>query len=294
MRRTRTGKRIELTTRDFEIFKLLGSYRYLRSTYIHAFVGGASVRRFKERLGDLFHEGYLDRPEEQWRFAGARYQPAVHEVGAGAARALREAGNEPDRRSFLGESGHRQFLHSLMVCETLASIDLAARGRPGLRLVGWPEILAKAPEATRHSPLPQRLTVGQGAIIPDGLFGLEYNVDGVKSYRFFALELDRGTMPLLRSDARQTSHLAKLDRYREAIASGLHKAHWGLPNLLVLTVMADERRASTALTRLRGSTLAQLFLFKSIHPRELDAPLPNLLAATWQRPGLEPFDLGRP
>ena len=41
MRRTGTGRRIELTARDVEIFKLLGRYRYLRSTYIHAFVGGA-------------------------------------------------------------------------------------------------------------------------------------------------------------------------------------------------------------------------------------------------------------
>src|ERR1700743_3862316 len=84
MRRTRTGKRIELTARDVEIFKLLSRYRYLRSTYIHAFVGGASETRFKERLGDLFHEGFLDRPEAQWEFADARCMPAVYENGLGA------------------------------------------------------------------------------------------------------------------------------------------------------------------------------------------------------------------
>ena len=73
MRRTRTGKRIELTQRDIDIFKLLRQYRYLRSTYIHAFVGGASETRFKERLGNLFHEGYLDRPSQQWEL---RQRPA--------------------------------------------------------------------------------------------------------------------------------------------------------------------------------------------------------------------------
>src|SRR5580692_9118008 len=68
MRRTRTGRRIELTPRDIEIFRVLARYRYLPSTYIYAFVGGASETRFKERLGDLFHEGYLDRPGRQWDF----------------------------------------------------------------------------------------------------------------------------------------------------------------------------------------------------------------------------------
>src|SRR5882762_2017458 len=80
MHRTRTGKRIELTARDIEIFKLLERYRYLRSTFIHAFVGGASETRFKERLGHLYHEsGYLDRPQQQWQFANSRYVPVVYE-----------------------------------------------------------------------------------------------------------------------------------------------------------------------------------------------------------------------
>src|SRR5882757_2267235 len=92
MQRTRTGRRIELSPRDIEIFKTLLRYRYLRSTYIHAFVGGASETRFKERLGDLFHEGYLDRPAQQWAFADARHTPVVHECGRAAGQALRACG----------------------------------------------------------------------------------------------------------------------------------------------------------------------------------------------------------
>src|ERR1700733_15568351 len=92
MKRSSAAKRIALTARDIEIFQLLRRYRYLRSTYLHAFAGGASATRFKERLGDLFHEGYLDRPERQWKFAGSRYQPAIHELGAEGGRALQGMG----------------------------------------------------------------------------------------------------------------------------------------------------------------------------------------------------------
>jgi hypothetical protein len=54
MRRKSSGKRVELTARDIEIFKVLQRYRYLRSTYLYAFVGGKNETRFKERLGALY------------------------------------------------------------------------------------------------------------------------------------------------------------------------------------------------------------------------------------------------
>jgi hypothetical protein len=83
MRRMSQGKRIALTPRDFDIFRWLCRYRYLRSTYLHAFVGGTSETRFKERLGDLFHEGYLDRPDQQWQFSGYLSSPVVYCVWCG-------------------------------------------------------------------------------------------------------------------------------------------------------------------------------------------------------------------
>lgn len=286
--RTPTGKSLLLTDRDHGIFEALARYRYLRSSHLYAFAGGASEKRFKERLGDLFHEGYLDRPAQQWEQADCRHVPAVYELGARGRAAF---GEPPASVTFLAQGTHRQFTHSLLSCAALASFELAA-SRRGLRFIGWPEILAKTPEETRRSDLPQRIPVGASAVIPDGLFGLEYGADGAKSYRFFALELDRGTMPLARSNDRQTSYLAKLGAYREVIASGRHKAHWGIPNLLVLSVMLDERRVSAMLSRLQGSPLAAAFLFRAIDPRQLNAPCPGLLAEPWLRPGLDQFAMG--
>ena len=46
MRPIRSGKRIELTARDVELFKLLYRYQYLRSDFLYAFLGGASQTRF--------------------------------------------------------------------------------------------------------------------------------------------------------------------------------------------------------------------------------------------------------
>ncbi|HEY4940021.1 MAG TPA: replication-relaxation family protein [Rhizomicrobium sp.] len=291
MRRTRTGKRIELTSRDIEIFKLLGRYRYLRSTYIHAFVGGASETRFKERLGDLFHEGYLDRPTQQWEFADARHRPAVYEIGAGARRVLQEAGGTSgDARTFLSEAFHRQFLHSLMICELLASLDIGIRANPRLRLIAWPEILGRAPEATRSSPTPFRVPLPSGGyLVPDGLFGIEYGSTGAKAYRFFALEADRGMMPVARSNSSQSSYLGKLATYREIIDRRLYKTHMGLPNLLVLTTMTSEKRLSETLRRSGEAEGSPQFLFKVIDADVSREPLLRLLTEPWERAGLPPL-----
>ena len=292
MRRSRTGKRLELTARDIEIFKLLDRYRYLPSTYIHAFVGGASSTRFKERLGDLFHEGYVDRPSQQWDFADARHSPAVYETGAGAARALFDAGiMAGDRRTFLSETAHRQYRHSLMICQILASLDLGVRAVPGLRFIAWPEMVGRAPEATRSSGTPFRLPVPSGGyLVPDGLFGLAYTQGGIKSYRFFALEADRGTMPIARSSSHQTSYLGKIAAYREIIAHRVYKTHLGLPNFLVLTITTGEARMADIIRRLCSQTSDNAaFLFKAVNASGHTTPAPHLLLEPWPRAGFAPL-----
>ena len=291
MHRTRTGKHLALTPRDLEIFKTLCRYRFLRSTYVHAFVGGASEKRFKERLGDLFHEGYLDRPSQQWEFADALHAPVVYELGEGAERVLKERGGVGDTSTFLSQACHRQFAHSVMICECLASIELATLRREGLRFISWPEIFARAPEATRASPVPFRIPVPSGGIIPDGLFGIEYGRDK-KTYRFFALEADRGTMPVTRSNGQQTSYLGKLDAYQEALGRQAHKSHLGIPNLFVLTVTTDHSRLSEMLRKFGDRGPSPTFLFKALDPAALRILVPDLLLTLWERPGLPPLHIG--
>jgi hypothetical protein len=305
MQRKSNGTRVELTPRDIEIFRLLDRYRYLRSTFIHTFVGGDRTK-FVERLGHLYHEGrYLDRPAEQWQGVNARYQPAVYEIGRRAQDVLREhgllVGGTPAGRH---GAAQRQFAHTLMVCDILASIELAARQIPGLRFIPWAEILARAPERTRQSPVPMRLPVlisypatQDGAnhtadvkLTPDAVFGLEYTTAGAKSYRFFALEADRATMPVSRSTLRMTSYLRKILAYRQVAAREMCRSQYGIPNLLVLTVTVSDGHMRSIM-RLLGEIagLSTLFLFKTAAAfRALGTPqVPSaeMLSEPWERVG---------
>lgn len=291
MHRTSLGKRLELTRRDMELFEVLGRYRYLRSTYLHAFVGGASRTRFKERLGDLFHEGYLDRPPLQWTFADARFAPVVYESGKRGTEARWAKGASDGREWQVAATAGRQFLHALMICEALASFELGARAVNGLRFISWPEILARAPEPTRTTSKPLRLPLASGrSVVPDAVFGLEYGAFDPKTYRFFALEADRGTMPIERSSPDQTSYLGKLAGYGEVLAREAHRAHWRIPNLLVLTLTTGEARKSAIVAKLGEGSAA--FLFKAVRAETLASPLAALLSEPWERAGHLPLRIG--
>jgi hypothetical protein len=129
-----------------------------------------------------------------------------------------------------------------------------------------------------------------GYVVPDGVFGIEYAVSGKKAYRFFALEADRGTMPVIRSNPNQTSYMRKIAAYREIITRQVYKTHWGVPNLLVLTLTTSEARMIDIIGRLQGQTGdAAPFLFKAMDDFGLLAPATHLLFKPWERAGLPPL-----
>jgi hypothetical protein len=237
-------------------------------------------------LGDLFHEGYIDRPERQWELADCRHSPVIHETGEGGRRVLAAHGIGVEPFTWLVSGSHRQFAHSLMICEILASIEIGTRQATGIRFIAWPEICAKSPAETRASAAPFRLPLGSGFVIPDALFGIEYQSGSTKSYRFLAVEADRGTMPVIRSDVRQTSYLAKLKTYQELLGRQVYRSHLGLPNLIVLTVTTDDARLADIVRR--GEFLGVhhgAFLFKAIGAKELRVPARSLLTEPWERSG---------
>lgn len=322
MKRQKTGKRVQLTRRDLEILRLLSRYRYLRSTHLHALAGGKSPKRFVERLGDLYHEcAFIDRPAAQWQAVNARYMPVVHELGKAGQAILNQYGAGPDADPLMTQRHRREiarrFQHELMICDILASIEIGARADPDLRFISWPEILTNPnmPHATRDAVNPMAVDVSvtyapprsaksysfDRPLIPDALFGLEYRRKGKKAYRFFALEADRNTEPIVRSRPQKSSYYRKILQYRAVLEHGLYKSVWGLPKLLVLTVTTNDRHRENimqvvdALTAGAGSTNLLFKTMPSLASLER-APMPvgDMLTTPWQRASHPDFYINRP
>lgn len=293
------GRRLEITPRDLEIFKLLDRYRYLPSNFIHAFVGGNDSYH-KARMTDLFHEGWLRKPVPQWEAMNARYRFDTYELGHRATAVLADRGLVGARR--LGTGGF--FRHELMVCEIMASFELAVR-RAGINLFTWQDVLAAAPQETRDSAspfvIPMSLNykgrVYEKPLRPDGFpFGLA----GRRTFWFPGIEADRHYEPLHPTEltSRHSSILAKLLQYRHFVRERLFETHFGMGNVFVPIITVNEQHMLNMLDLVLQLTEGRGFkwmLFKALPDfaslERAVQPTPGLLTEPWLRAGNPPLNL---
>jgi Replication-relaxation len=307
-------KAIRLSPRDLVIFELLLRYRYLRSDFIHAFIGGDRTKLI-QRLNALYREPncYLARPHQQRNYFNANYRSLIYELDQNGERALREYGCYDPAQAVAwlrrGRESHVTFAHSVMICDALASIELGIRNNPELRIVPWSEIVARMPDDVRNSKLSHCLPVNishafgkerhqsKKALMPDAVFGIEWRGKGS---RYFALECDRDHEPLYRSNLNQTSYLRKVLQYQDVARSRTFKTHWGLPNLLVLNVTTSElhkHKIKDLVLELTEGKGASYLLFKTMPSLGDFATAPatgHLLSEPWERAGRDPFRLDQP
>jgi hypothetical protein len=126
----------------------------------------------------------------------------------------------------------------------------------------------------------QRGILRERAIVPDFAFGLALPD---RSRRYFMVEIDRGTMPIVRSDAMQTSFAQKMRAYLIAHASKQHERRFRWKTFRVLTVTTDDRRMQSMMDALRAlrvpnSPGAGLFLFATAD----ELPTRDPLSHAWR------------
>jgi hypothetical protein len=294
------------TERDIEIFKLLTRYRYLPSDYIHAFVGG-NMSALCRRLNLLSRKPnlYLARPHQQRDSADANHRPLIYELDERGSRILRERGVP-----VLPNNYHRNFAHELMVAQIMASLELGTKENKNIRYITWSEILAsdKTPAATRESPTGASIPVSFAAnaqhyaitVKADAFpFGLERIVEGKRTYLFFpGIEADCASEPIEPSDFERSSLYRKLIAYMAIAEQGVHRSHFGFPNLFVPIITTTAVRMQSIMRLLRKLTDgrgSKMFLFKRLpaftsHERP-PAAGGHMLTDPWQRVGFEPFNL---
>ena len=305
-RRQPTGKLVTPQERDLLWFQKLHEHGPLSSTYLHAFSKNLrrSEKRARDRLTDLFHEtntphkgAYLDRPWQQFQTYDARYQDLVVDLTPAAEKALKDA----DLWSVYGHSHTGPWIHKHMVACITASIELATLEDSNLTYIPGSIILERAQASLRYTvPFknPKTGKVEKIDLIPDALFGLEYNHKGKKSYRFFLVEADRASEPSRTTRFNRKSHLRNILQYREYVGGGLYKDHLKLTaGLLVLNVTISEQTMRkmidlTSEISPRGNTY-MLFQVAGEFGRFFKPPKPMLGLATdqWRRAELEGIDI---
>jgi len=254
-----------LTPRDRRVLELVEEYRLLSSEQIIALLDDGSPQVLVRRLQLLYHARFLDRPRSQIedlvRSPGSR--PIAYALGSAGASLLGVKTPKPVKLQFMD--------HTLAVAEVLTAFTLSARKAGDVRVISWREILeSKAPEETRRKKVPDSWRVkisGEGVVgvTPDAIFGLHFlsKPEGANRAYFF-LEVDRGTMPVVRTRLSETSVWRKLLAYHATAAAGLQGALFGIRAFRVLTVTkSPEKRRLSSLVEAAGKLpgLQGIFLF---------------------------------
>lgn len=264
-----------LTDNDATILRLLAQHRFLRSTHIAALVG-RSLDRTNDRLSRLFHAGYVDRPRAQLDYyPTAGSAPMVYAIADLGAHLLSELGHaamatiEWSRKN--REAGRPFIEHQLEIVDFQVTLERAIRMRSDIELIHSDELVSAFPDRTcrMRNPLAMSVSVFHNGdaqvlgVIPDLIFGIRFP-DG--SRRCFMVEIDRGTMPVIRGDITQTSFERKMRAYLAAHAANQHETLFGWKAFRVLTVTTDRHRVQSMREALKAvhvpqSPGASLFLF---------------------------------
>jgi len=276
-RRT-TPPAFQLTDRDLALLSHIARHRFLSSAHLASLDGG-SPQNVLRALRVLFDHEYLDRPREQLAtmpVEGSR--PFVYGLGKRGARALREHGHrintDVDWTEKNKRAGNKFIEHTLQIADFMVGLELACRMHNDVGLLREREIIQAAPDNTRRAREPLRWRVERiergrreiTTVVPDGLFALTFPDD---TAAYFLLEVDRGTIPINRTDAEGTAAWRKnirykLETYYDGWKAGRHVEQFGVKQVRVLTVTSSAKRVENMLatvdeiTEGRGSNF---FLF---------------------------------
>jgi hypothetical protein len=244
-------RRLVLTDADYLLFEAIHRHGPLPTHYLYQFT--KHLRRDYSHLQNRLTEFYngddygplLTRPPQQFAGFEARYQHVVYDIGSRAKTLLTERGVT----SRYAPRRVDPFLHRLMQACVGASFELSAPSK-GLRYIPRSEILShpRCPQATKDAINPMAIPVaglGQKTLIPDDLFGLEYPGLG---FRFFAVEIDRNTESIERKNMAQNAFGTKIAGYLDILRNQTYRAHWGVPNLHILSVTTNATHARNILT----------------------------------------------
>lgn len=264
---------MELTPRDAEVLRLLQRHRFLRSHQLAALIGG-SRQQLLRRLQSLYHHGFVERPLAQIDYyqRGGSQSMVYGLANRGAAHLARADGYGVPRFDWNARNRHttRLFLeHALMISEIIVSLDLAARSISGVRIL-------------HHDESPKWKVPLRGSapvtVIPDALFSVQHNGDTI----LFALEADRGTMPVQSASRSRSSIARKLTAYEASWRANIFRQRFDATRVQVLTITTSAARLASITEHARSHvSAAGLFHFATL--AQLTASPTQFLAALVSR-----------
>jgi hypothetical protein len=267
----------QFTARDLTILSIVAEHRFIRSEWIVTLAGG-SRQQVLRRLHLLFHHGYLERPRAQLDYfhRGGSSSIIYGLASRGAGRLRHDLDLPFDRMNWMSKTrpAKRLFLeHTVLISDFMATQHCECQ-RSKSRLLTENEL--EKPKGRENSRMPFRWSARQCSgrsvtVVPDKVFAVESaQPDGRVVRQHYLLEADRGTMPVTRSNPRQTSIMRKLLTYTLLSRDSLPQ------NCSVVILSGSASRLSSIVAAIAAAGLPKR-LFKMAHYDDMiiKSPMPT-------------------
>ena len=134
-----------ITPQVLEVLALLARYRYLRKSFIDGLLPHRSADSMNRTLKRLRTQGYVSLPREQFRGYNSLYCCYIYQITPKGLEVMKDS--QPERATNLLSQGSdasvKNFAHSMMICDALASIEIGA-GQSDCAFIPLDAILERA------------------------------------------------------------------------------------------------------------------------------------------------------
>jgi len=230
---------LRLTPSDEAVLRHVKRHRFLRSDQLARLTGEAQ-RLVDRRLDILFSHGYLDRPRAQIRYhERGRSRRLIHGLGRRGTRHLHSLGEVESQRAHEKKVGQLYLDHAVEVAEFMTRLEAELPAGVSLHYEDeGPSVQRSVATASWSVPISYRGEALLVGVVPDRVFRLSTRDETL----VFCLEVDRGTMPVVRTNPAQSSFYRKLLAYHETWRTGMHLDGLGWRRFRVLTVTSSAER----------------------------------------------------
>ena len=222
----------------------------------------------------MIGHSFLDRSEYQRLYfhpiGGSKY--LVYSITRKGANLITHHQPHPVAKiTYYNKStGYPYLEHTLTIADFGIALNLTIRDNENIDLIDSNELKINLPVKTQQKPKPYRLhtpVIHQGSRISVGVepdYILSLRLKNEKQLAFFMVEIDRGTMPIERSNVRQISILRKLLAYQAIWQSKIHQQQLGWHSFRVLFIAASAERVANMVKTVNKNVLTKgspVFLF---------------------------------
>lgn len=241
-----------LTSRDLEILKTIGRFKYLSSQQLSGLFS-ITCQGINKRLKLLFHHHYLGKLPAKLS-PNLFNSPDVYFINLDrrAAKILKEQEvSLPYQKRSNSTQPKRDYIqHTLLTNDILIAFELACHKDPHVEFLSSQQLLEQSSKDRKKLTHPWKVTAFLSernisrSVYPDAAFALLDKRTG--KTQLYLIEADRMTQPLVRNRKklfRVSNIKAKLIIYHTAWKQGVFRHHLDFPATRILFVTLSARRA---------------------------------------------------